>query len=286
MRNIVEEIEANYNKMTKSQRKIGDFIIENYSIVPFETISSIAARVGQSTTSLIRFSRMLGYRDYSDLKYHIQESIKGKISLPARLKNTASDSADTADASRDFSVCRDNAVNNIDKTIKYMNKADLDEAIELICRTKRTYVLGLRSCFSPAYLFSMVLSQIKTGTRLIHGIGNVFPEEIIDVNKDDLLVVFTFPRFYKETLNLASYMHRYGAKVILITSNQHEHIKQYGDIILPVYVNGISFKDSFVAVIFLIEYIISEVVRRNKKESLKTISKLEELLSQSYFMGF
>jgi len=283
MRNIVEEIEASYSKMTKSQRKIGDFIIQNYSIVPFETISNIAARVGQSTTSLIRFSRMLGYKNYSDLKYNIQESIKGKISLPARLKNISSDKADFND---EFSLCRDNAINNIDKTIKYMNMSDLNESIDLICKTNRIYVLGLRSCFSPAYLFYMILSQIKPGTRLIHGIGNVFPEEIIGVNEDDLLVVFTFPRFYKETLNLTSYMHRYGVKVILITSNQHEHIKQYGDIILPVYINGISFKDSFVAVVFLIDYIISEVVQRNKTESLQTISKLEELLSQNYFIGF
>ena len=76
MRNIVEEIEASYSKMTKSQRKIGDFIIQNYSIIPFETISTIAARVGQSTTSLIRFSRILGYKDYSDLKHNIDSGVK------------------------------------------------------------------------------------------------------------------------------------------------------------------------------------------------------------------
>ena len=68
MKNIIDEINKRYENLTKSQKIIADFLLENYALVPFETLNEIAHRIGLSTTSLIRFSRTMGYKDYTDLK--------------------------------------------------------------------------------------------------------------------------------------------------------------------------------------------------------------------------
>ena len=57
MKNIIDEINKRYENLTKSQKIIADFLLENYALVPFETLNEIAHRIGLSTTSLIRFSR-------------------------------------------------------------------------------------------------------------------------------------------------------------------------------------------------------------------------------------
>ena len=85
MKNIIDEINKRYENLTKSQKIIADFLLENYALVPFETLNEIAHRIGLSTTSLIRFSRTMGYKDYTDLKKNIQDLIKVKVSLPSRL---------------------------------------------------------------------------------------------------------------------------------------------------------------------------------------------------------
>ena len=62
MKNIIDEINKRYENLTKSQKIIADFLLENYALVPFETLNEIAHRIGLSTTSLIRFSRTMGIR--------------------------------------------------------------------------------------------------------------------------------------------------------------------------------------------------------------------------------
>ena len=63
MKNIIDEINKRYENLTKSQKIIADFLLENYALVPFETLNEIAHRIGLSTTSLIRFSRTMGYKE-------------------------------------------------------------------------------------------------------------------------------------------------------------------------------------------------------------------------------
>ena len=40
------------------------------------------------------------------------------------------------------------------------------------------------------------------------------------------------------------------------------------------------------AVHFLIDYIISSIAAKNKDEGIEVVSKIEEILSQNYFIGF
>ena len=283
MKKIIGNIQSKYNVYTKKQKIIADFIMENYAIVPFETLDEIAGRVGVSTTSLIRFARVLGYKDYTDLKKSIQESIKVKVSLPARLSEVVQQEDNLDDL---LKKCGRNVIKNVKATIGYQKQEDLKKAVELICNSESVYVLGLRSCFAPAFYLSVVLSQAKKSVHLIQGIASTYPEEIINIKENDVIVVFSFPRFYKETLNLTHFIKRRGGKVILITSTNNESVKQYGDVLIPCATESISFKDSFAAVFFIIDYIVASVVASNKSDGMRVTASIEEILSQNYFIGF
>ena len=283
MKNIIDEINKRYENLTKSQKIIADFLLENYALVPFETLNEIAHRIGLSTTSLIRFSRTMGYKDYTDLKKNIQDLIKVKVSLPSRFGELSEQGVTPNDL---LLRCRDIAVNNIEATLRLQDTEKLDLAVDWISSANHNYVLGLRTCFSPAFYLAVVLSQIKKKVRLIQGIASTYPEEITDVEEGDVCTVFSFPRFYKETVNIAHFMRRRGAKVIIITGKDIRPVKPYGDIIIPCSAVGPSFKDSYVAVHFLIDYIISSIAAKNKDEGIEVVSKIEEILSQNYFIGF
>lgn len=283
MKKIIQNIQSKYGIYTKKQKIMADFIIENYAIIPFETLNEIAKRAGVSTTSLIRFSRVLGYRDYSDLKKSIQESIKGKVSLPARLSEVVQKEDNLDDL---LNKCGKNVIKNVKATIGYQKQEDLKKAVKWICDSENVYVLGLRSCFAPAFYLSIVLSQAKKSVHLIEGIASTYPEEIINIKENDIVIVFSFPRFYKETLNLTQFIRRRGAKVILITSTNNESVKQYGDVLIPCATDSISFKDSFAAVFLIIDYLVASVVASNKPDGMKVTASIEEILSQNYFIGF
>ena len=48
MKNIIDEINKRYENLTKSQKIIADFLLENYALVPFETLNEIAHKIGRA----------------------------------------------------------------------------------------------------------------------------------------------------------------------------------------------------------------------------------------------
>ena len=73
--------------------------------------------------------------------------------------------------------------------------------------------------------------------------------------------------------------------VVLITSQSHVAVDSYGDIILPCNVNGISFKNSFVAPMCLINYIAAAVALNDYDGAMKNLKQTEEILGQGYYLG-
>ncbi|MGA9573860.1 MAG: transcriptional regulator, partial [Lysobacterales bacterium] len=61
MRAVREELSAN-------EKKIADFILENSALIRDYSSQSLAASVGVSQSSIIKFSQKLNYRGFTDLK--------------------------------------------------------------------------------------------------------------------------------------------------------------------------------------------------------------------------
>lgn len=76
------KISAAYSALTYSQRKVANYVQEKYEDVAFETLEKLAAKAGVSTTTVIRFSRALGYSGYSEM----QEDIKKRSRRRARCR--------------------------------------------------------------------------------------------------------------------------------------------------------------------------------------------------------
>jgi len=68
MRAAREELSAN-------EKKIADFILENSALIRDYSSQNLAASVGVSQSSIIKFSQKLSYRGFTDLKLAIHESV-------------------------------------------------------------------------------------------------------------------------------------------------------------------------------------------------------------------
>jgi DNA-binding MurR/RpiR family transcriptional regulator len=68
MRAVHEELSAN-------EKMIADFILENSALIRDYSSQNLAAAVGVSQSSIIKFSQKLNYRGFTDLKLAIHESV-------------------------------------------------------------------------------------------------------------------------------------------------------------------------------------------------------------------
>ena len=74
-----EKIREYYDHLSRSYRRVADFIMSKYYEVSFMTAAQLAYAVGVDTTTVVRFSQRLGYNGYPELLHDIREQVKSEI---------------------------------------------------------------------------------------------------------------------------------------------------------------------------------------------------------------
>lgn len=280
MSNFLQEINSNYDNFTRSQAVIADYLTKNLNDIAFYTLEELAAKIGVSTTTIIRFSRTLGYNGYSEMQKDIQSNIQTKVALPQRILNQKEQPTNTL-----LDDSFQNDIYNIQRTLEAQNDEELQKAIDYISEAPNVYILGMRSSFTISYYIASRLGEIRENTHLIQSAGMSYPEEIVSAKEGDVCIACLFPRYSKLTTTMLSWLKNEGVKVILITSQNYSAVRGYGDIILPCSISSVSYKNSFAGPLCLSNYLIAAITQKNFSESQRILKKTEAILSQGFYLG-
>lgn len=80
------------DKMSANEKKLADFILQNSSLIRDYSSQQIAAAVGVSQSSVVKFSQKIGYKGFTDLKLAIHESVvkhESNVAVLAGKRTTA-----------------------------------------------------------------------------------------------------------------------------------------------------------------------------------------------------
>lgn len=276
---FLNKLSDNFNSFTHSQKVIANYLLDNLDTIAFSTLETLSELVGFSTTTIIRFSRALGYTGYSDMQKDIQNNIH-KAALPDRLDQTSSISDDKL-----LNASFYNDIQNIQKTLSIQNTDDLKKVVGALSNANNIYILGMRSSYAIAYYTASRLGEIKENVRLIQSTGMIYPEEIVSASEGDVCIAYLFPRYSKIAASIISWFRNANVKIILITSLNYSAVSGYGDIILPCAINSVSYKNSLSAPLCLTNYLVAAVAKANYEEAKEVLTKTEVILSQGYYLG-
>lgn len=286
MSDYSKRITAKSPTFTISQKNVADYIASHLNKVAFYTLHELAQKIGVSTTTIIRFSRALGYEGFSEMQKAIQEDIYANAAPKAKLYERLPDT-DTVQ-SPDNELLSDsfqNDIENIRQTLSAQKTEDLEAAVDTVINADSIYILGMRSSFSLAYYLASRLGEIRKNVHLIQSVGMIYPEEIVNAGKNDVCIAYLYPRYSKITASIISWLKNAGVKIILITSLNYQAVSGYGDIILPCAITSLSYKNSFVAPFCLTNYLVTAITRQNHSEAQEILQKTESIISQGFYLG-
>ncbi len=86
-----EKIREYYDHLSRSYRRVADFIMSNYYEVSFMTAAQLAIAVGVDTTTVVRFSQRIGYNGYPELLSDIRDQVRSEIYATYTPKRLAED---------------------------------------------------------------------------------------------------------------------------------------------------------------------------------------------------
>jgi len=269
---LMYRINEKYKKMSKGQKLISEYIMNNYEKAAFMTASKLGNKVGVSESTVVRFANMLGYDGYPKLQKALQELIRNKLTTLQRIEMTS----DLDESTLLKSVLKAD-MNNIRLTLEEVNKDDFDKVVESIFSARNIYILGLRSAAPLAQFMGYYLSFIFDNVRLVTSGINDILEQLVHISPQDLLIGISFPRYARRTVEAVNFAKGKGAKIVAITDAILSPLTSYADYILLARSDMASFVDSLVAPLSLINALIVAVGIRKKPDISSDFLELEKI---------
>jgi DNA-binding MurR/RpiR family transcriptional regulator len=278
--NFFENLSNASGSFTLSQKVIAGYMLDHIESIAFSNLEAISNKIGVSTTTVIRFSRALGYDGFSDMQKAVKYELQHKSALPDRLSALRNDCENDL-LVRSFSIDQE----NISQTLAAQKDEDLRAAVDWIINSRCTFILGMRSSYAIAHYMASRLGEIKKNVRFIQSTGMLYPEEIVGAEPVDVCIAYLFPRYSKIATNILGWLRSRGIRVILITALSATAVEAYGDIVLRCAIRSISYKNSLTAPLCLTNYLVAELARKNYDEAKEVLSRTEDILSSGYYLG-
>ncbi|SDY89941.1 MurR/RpiR family transcriptional regulator [Tindallia californiensis] len=270
---LILNIQKQFPKLSKGQKRIAQFIIENYEKAAFMTASKLGMETSVSESTVVRFANNLGFEGYPQLQRALQDIIKTKLTTVQRVDMGKEYSTDLEIVERIMKSDMD----NMRHTIEMINAAKIETVIDMILNAERIYVLGLRSSKSLADFLGFYLGLILGNVVLVgHGISDIY-EQMLRISDKDLLIGLSFPRYSSRSIEVTRYAKEQGAKIVAITDSEISPIANMADEYLTAKSNMASFVDSLVAPLSLLNALIVAIGMREKSDIKEHFNKLETI---------
>ncbi|MGO1651943.1 MurR/RpiR family transcriptional regulator [Senegalia sp. (in: firmicutes)] len=269
---LIKMIQLNYTKLSKGQKLIAEYITSDYDKAAFMTAAKLGDTVGVSESTVVRFANALGFSGYPSLQESLQELIKNKLTTVQRLGME-----DFSDKKNLIKQVVRTDINNMKDTLENLDNEIFYKIIDEISNAKRVYILGLRSSTALAGYLGFYLSFILENVKVVSfGMSDIF-EQLLKVSEDDVVIGISYPRYSKKTLDALKYVKEQGSTIVGISDGNLSPVSKMSDYNLEVKSNMISFVDSLVAPLSIINALIIGVGIRNHDDVSTYLSQLENL---------
>lgn len=270
---LIKVIHNKFNQLSKGQKLIAKFIIESYDKAAFMTAASLGEAVGVSESTVVRFANAVGYDGYKELQNGLQEVVKNKITTVQRIS-----------LSKDFTgyenvlkqVIKED-INNIEKTIDGIDYQAFHEAVKIILNSNNIYILGLRSSSFLAGYLGFYLKFILNNVEIIQPGPNDIFEQLLKATNKDVIIGISYPRYSNRTLEAFDYGREKGCKIIGITDSVISPTSEYADVMLIANSSMLSFVDSLVAPMSLINALIVSIGMSKEDDITSYFEDLENI---------
>lgn len=270
---FMKKIQLSFPRLSKGQKMIAQYIMDNYDKAAFMTAAKLGEKVGVSESTVVRFANVLEFEGYPQMQKVLQEILRTRLTTVQRIELTSGYSNEESILKRVLKADMD----NIRITMDDADLKAFEDSVNSIIEAKHIYIVALRSSRALADFLGFYLNLIRGNVHIVtHSISDIF-EILFRVNKDDLVIGIGFPRYSSKTIEALDYAKSQGAKVLAITDSLLSPLASHSDFTLIAKSNMESFVDSLVAPLSLLNALIVGVGVKEKANLSASFTKLEEI---------
>lgn len=260
--------------LTRSQRRLMDYILSHDDEAVFLKVGDLAKRVNVSEATVVRLSKALGFKGFPEFQRELRNLFRDKLTTTSRLQKTVKKVTSEGDV---LVKVLQTDIHNIEETLKQIPAMEFKKFVKAIDSAQRIIIVGLRSAYSLAIFLGIALEFLQKNVWVIQpGIGDMW-DRLLGLEKGDLVIGISFPRYTKQTVEVLRFAKERGNKTLAITDSLISPLAQYADHVLTARYQMDSFVESFTAPLSLINAIVTALGVFSKKSTMKSLKGLEEI---------
>lgn len=233
---ILERIEDNYQKLTRKQKQIADYMKEHAENMAFITLKELSQAVGVTEITVLNMCKTLGYESFNEVKYEFRKyvsSTREEFYEDNDYFNTKIPEYELTEKEKLLmEICHEEKV-LVDELVKNFDSREMFRIADFFFQYPKIILCGRGISYLLCESIGSVLAEaqiptIKVNTELNDNVYAMLP--LLD--EKTLLVAISFPDYYFMTQKVAELAKKNKAMVLGITDSKESSINWIADEVL------------------------------------------------------
>ncbi len=279
-KDIIALMLQEYDRFTRSERKIADFVLEHQEETQYISITDLSGQCGVAVSTVSLFCRKLKLAGFNDFKLELARAVlpvRAALSEPGS-EITAEDSA-AAVMGKVLSAAQD----TLNNAYHMLAERDVMQAADMLRRAGQVVCLGQGNHAAVALA---AWAQFSTTSPKFKTIQDSHMQTVIlsTLSEGDAVLYFSYSGATHELLEAVEVIRGRGAGLILVTRYPNSPASAYADVVLLCGPNEQPFQfgstSALMAQLYVVEVLLSEFVRRNPEEADQNRQSVGKALTQ------
>jgi DNA-binding MurR/RpiR family transcriptional regulator len=211
---VSQVIGENFNQLTKSEKRIANYLNKYQDEAAFLPAGEIASRLHLSEATMVRFARSLGFESYPALRTLLQDNFRHRVTHSTRLRSRLNELRESGGI---FDRLVTSEIDYLTEALQSLDRQALDAAVELLRTHFRVFVFGLGPSVSLVDLLEIRLTRSARHVIPLKTSGREMLEPLLLMNHEDLLIAFGFYNLTPNLQIVLEHATKNNTPVILIT---------------------------------------------------------------------
>jgi DNA-binding MurR/RpiR family transcriptional regulator len=275
MQSIEQIIVEKLPQYSKSQKNLANFILENLTTIPLLSVNQVAGKSGISTASVVRFVRLLGFNGYLEFRNQLTTLLKEQLSPLERYKSTLSHKNELENSMEKVSQ---QVIDNIHYSLAHNQLNEFKHIVRHIHQAESIFCVGMGLSFYLSEIMVYLLKLYMKRASVISNDSPSIPEQILLITPRDLLIVFSFPPYSRQSVEAANQARGMKIPVVAFTDKRTSPVCEYSEHVLVAKTDNILFTNSLGAISMLMNALITELALSEEDKVLDGLQKSEAFM--------
>jgi DNA-binding MurR/RpiR family transcriptional regulator len=264
----------NYKHLTKSEKRIADYIQQNQDEVAFLAAAEIAGQLNLSEATMVRFARTIGFESYPAMRDALQVNFRNLATHSARIRSRLGDLREAGDI---FERLVASEIDFLTESLQTIDRNAFNKAVELLRTHERIFVFGLGPSVSLVDLLEIRLTRSARHVIPLNSSGREMLEPMLLMKDSDLLIAFGFFNLTPNLQMVLNHANQNRTPVILVTDTLGPMVGNKAEVVLSARRGPVSAFHSLTVPMTILNALLLALSTVDQEKMMTNLDKLDQL---------